>query len=635
MSILHIVFSVSVYTVACLGMGGIIMRVLSSRNDNISLLAGIASRFLLGQGLLANLWVFIALPGLFSPTLVWGIIGALFIVGVLLHYGVLTPTAEQALQIWREIKSEPWGWKLTILAAVIAWLSWVPFWFPLQTSGSRFYMALPKVISASEQLKVLPGYENVASLGLQGEMQFAALMTMGNPEATQTFTWLTLTAGCILLLAFGRKVGLRQRGQWLALAMIFTSSAVISLSGSGKTDIYSAAFAFATYYWAFKIEEGNKTQTSILTGLFGGLAVTAKISYAGSFLPSLAVLLLWKIFFQNKDQPLKSKILSFALIGLSAAFVAVQLPVKNQILFNNPLAPFGMEDIANQMWYGAETIRKIYTALPFSLIFGGFWGQGGNLSPLALMFLPLIFFLHKPRRLVESPLSIVSFAAVLGLAFWFMTHPTNFAPRYFLACLLILVLPVSKAAEAFSSVKKNTPWIQVSVILLVLYTSISYISYPFGNGGNLRQILSGEANCEIETMRCLIETNVNATLEPGTRIFTNTRHRYWLRPDLIQCEATTEEMETYLALETPELRWGYLVGRGFENIMIENRNTALPNMLRNDLNEIPDWLSVTYAGDNKQLFYLHLNPKNDARPILYDCSQLSPPAWSIAEISNP
>lgn len=638
MFILNILFVVSLYFVACLGMGGLLIYVFIGKKDNLipSAGIGIATRFLLGQGLLANLWVFLSLPGHFSPLLVKGIIAILFIIGVALNYKLLVNAGKQFIGILREVLNEPWGWKFLILATLVIWLIWLPFWYPYWSSGTRFYLALPKVIAASGQLKVLPGYEEVASLGLQGEMHFAALMTMESPESTQLFSWLTLTAGCILLLALGRFAGLNRHGQWLSLAMVFTSSVVNALSGSGKTDVYGAAFAFAAYYWAFNIEKEKRIPASILTGLFGGLAVVAKISYIGSFLPSLAVIMIWKIFFQPNENAFSSKFLPLILVGISAVIIAIQLPIKNQILFNNPLAPYGMADIFGQVWYGSETIRKIYLTLPLALTFGGYWAQIGNITPLVLMFLPLLFSLPKPRDALNDPLFVLSIAAFLGLTCWFISHPSNFAPRYFLACLLLLILPFAKAAAFFASQgSTNTRLIQTAAILIISYTCLGYTTYLYDFGSNFKTITSGKPNCKVEPISCGIINNINPVLEPGTRIFTNTRFRYWLRSDLIQCAATTIEIENYLDLTSSELRWRFIIGRGFQSVVLENREAPLPETIISDLQNIPDWLVVTIVENNKDLIYLRMSPQNDFQPSLYDCNQIKPPAWDVFEITSP
>ncbi|MFN8435391.1 MAG: hypothetical protein U0V18_15305 [Anaerolineales bacterium] len=638
MSIPYAFFITIVYAIACLGMGSIVFISIPTLSSKISAspLTVLATKFLLGQGILANAWVFTALAGFFSPFFVKSLVSILFLAGVWLNYKTLFPINNQLTEIWKEVKQETLSWKATIGATLLVCLIWLPFWFPLETSGSRYYMAIAKVISASEHLKLLPGYEEVASLGMQGEVQFAALMTLGSPESTQFFSWVTFVAGCVLLLALGRQVGLKRRGQWIVLAMVFTSSAVILLSGSGKTDLYGAAFAFAAYYWALRLDEENRTQASILIGLFSGMAVMAKLNYAVNFLPSLALVLIWKIFLQPGQKKPKEKLIPFLIMGMGGLFIAVQMPIKNQILFGDPLAAFHSEDISSQVWYGAETIRRVYTLLPLSLTFGAFWGQGGGVSPLILAFLPLLFFLPKQKNWLRNSLFVLSFTVIFGLACWFIFYPSNFALRYFMACVLLLTLPVAKITADFVSLgKSNERLIHLSITIYVVYTILGYISYPIETGTTFRQVATGEANCSNENIRCLITNQVNNELHLGERIFTYTRHRYWLRPDLIQCASTTEELNNFASINSSDLRWRYLIGRGFHIIFFENRNTTIPNIIRKDLKEIPSWLKIAMLQNDQNIFFIKLTPAEYASTHLFECKQTIPPSWDVFEISSP
>jgi len=620
-------------------MGGVVLRLLPTKSGDSGSSAGTrtATRFLLGQGLLANLWVILALMHVFSPLLVKGIIAGLLIVGVMSNYRLLVGTAKQLWGIGQEWLREKEDVKLFILAGLFIWLAWLAsIGRPSTFDGTRFYLALPKVISTSEQLKPLPGFEDATSFGLQGEMHFAALMTMGSPESIQVFSWLTLTAGIICLLALGRRAGLHRRGQWLALAMILTSSAIIELSGSGKTDMYGAAFAFAAYYWAFRIEGKDRMRASILTGLFGGLAIVAKISYAASFLPSLAVILVWRIFTQDAEKTLPTRILTFVLIGISAILVVAPQPIKNQILFGNPLAPIGMNDVFEQNWYGPDTIQRIRLSLPFALTFGDYWAQIGGITPLVLMFVPLLFFLPKPRHLLKNPLVTLSIASLAGLTCWFIFRPATFAPRYFLGCLLLLILPTSKAAEYFSSQgNTNRRLISTAALLTILAMGLFYSTNVFLPKQTFELLVKQELDCELNPIQCEISNHINKRLKPGERIFTHDAYRYWLRTDLIQCALTTSEMNNYLAIESPKLRWSFIIGRGFRSALLYYNYGLFSKTIQNDLKEIPDWLDVTIVKTHERLIFLQFTPKDDSHPGLYGCGQLSPPAWDVFEITNP
>lgn len=627
MIILSIFTSLTFYISACLGTGIIFLRIIKIKSSDFetSPATEVATYFLLGQGLLANVWVFLSLSGLFSKIVVQSVVGIFFIVCVLLGHRTIISLAKQMLVVVNEFKHTNWQWKLLLVTTIVMWLSWITsIGRPPTADATRFYLALPKVVSASQHLKVLPGYEEVASLGLQGEMHFAAFMTLKSPITIQLFSWLTLTAGCLLLLALGRNIGLDRHAQLLVFCIVFTSSAVIELSGSGKTDLFALAFSFAAYYWIFKINK-KWILTSLLTGLFSGLAIVAKISYIANFLPSLIFILIWKFFIDLKNK--NHQFLPFMVIGLSAVFIAIQMPIKNQILFSNPLAPYGMADLVDQVWYGPDTVNRIRLTLPFAIVFGDYWAQVGGISPLLLMFAPLLITLRKPRYIIESPTAVLSIAALFGLLFWIFYRPAAFAPRYFLGCALIISIPISKAAREFSH-NNNKMIIATSMITIISVYTFYYgrIFVPL----RTIEFINNPENCFSKT-HCELISTINNNLDIGERIFMNDSFRYWLRPDTIQCALSTQETQTYLSLETSEQRWKYVVGRGFHSILVTDFDRPLSDTIKADLLDIPDWLEVTII-ENNYLLFLKLKPQHEIQETLFSCREITPNNWGVTEI---
>ena len=72
--------------------------------------------------------------------------------------------------------------------------------------AAAFYMILPKIMANSHELIPVPGYESFMSVGLQGEMHYAALMVLGSADAAQLFEWPTILAGAVIFLAIGSKL---------------------------------------------------------------------------------------------------------------------------------------------------------------------------------------------------------------------------------------------------------------------------------------------------------------------------------------------------------------------------------------------------------------------------------------------
>ncbi len=631
------------YSLACLCVGALLFQVIFGKSDQdlaISAATELATCYLLGQGILANTWLLIALRGWFSPIIVGTLVFLLAICGIALTYKSIFEFIQQLIGIYNESKKEPRGWKLIIILTVLICAAWSTSLGRAPIGdGSAFYLPIAKVTADTQQLAPLPGFEELTSIGLQGEMHFAALMSLGSPGAAQLFPWPTILAGAVLLLGLAKNVGLKRHGKWLALVMLFTSSAVIESSGSGKTDLFATALGFAAYYWGIRIRETEGSSMFWLVGLFSGLAVIAKISYVVTFLPSIGIIIIWSYYSRSRQAGPQifdlKKLFPCILIGMAGLLIAV-IPhlVKNYALFENLLAPFGTgtSGLLDQTWYGPETTRRILYTIPFALTFGDYWAQLGDLSPLVLAFSPLVLILPKPRRLMDNPLFIVTISAIIGIAIWFALRPSVLAPRYFMACLLLLILPTARAAEFVTSNKAVSKILHSTVITITSLTIITSGWYYLDRAFFPRQTysyLSGQlSECEKELEYCGMLTIINNSMEPGERLFTKTYLRYWLRADLIQCVLTTDEMNAYKDLDTAEQRWSFIFGRGFQNIPILYFTDALANSVNEDLEHIPNWLKVTRIEDGKNVL-LKLRSIDPSHKPLVGCGQISPPAWEL------
>jgi hypothetical protein len=311
------------------------------------------------------------------------------------------------------------------------------------------------------------------------------------------------------------------------------------------------------------------------------------------------------------------------------------MPIKNQIIFQNPLAPYGMSDLFEQTWYGSETIRQIRFTLPLALIFGDYWAQIGGLSPLILMFAPLVLFLSKPPNLLKSPLVILSIAATFGLLCWLLYRPATFAPRYFLGCILLLTVPISKAVEIFTNEYHSANRFVLTIAFIsIVSTGLFYSVHVFLPKQTFDLLMYNQPDCAYDPVQCEISNHLNKIITPGERIFTNDFYRYWLRADLIQCALTSSEMENYFSLQTSEQRWRFIIGRGFQSILFYNRDIPISNKIKEDLLEIPTWLDIKHIKTIDDLNYLQLFPKEESSPILYECRQVFHPAWDVIELTT-
>ncbi len=636
------------YSAACFGVGTLFLKLFTAHADwmeQISAGTILATGFILGQGILASIWLLLALGGWFSIRFV-GVLCFIFAVGGLyIGRSLFSALKKQIISIWHELRADTWGWQLIAGLTITLCLLWVTsLGRPLGGDGLAFYFALGKFVAASHRLVPLPGYEVFTNVGLQGEMHFAALMALHSPEAAKLFSWPTITAAGIMLAALGRVAGMGRRGQWLTLSILFSSSAVIWLSGDGKVDLFATSLGLAAYYWAVQIRFVHTKMVLLLTGLFSGFSIIAKLSYAPVMVPTIALLILWgyESEFRNKDQwraVLKPFISGCMLIlaGLILAFIPHF--VKNGLLYHNPISPIGSHAIGwlNQTWFGPDVTRRILLTYPLALTYGSYWSQYGNLSPLILAFLPLIFYLPRPRPFFSSPLVVITLIALAGVLSWIIYNPSVFSPRYILAVLLLLILLPARAAEYVSYYDQKPRWLLFSIMsatyVVILVTGLYFITEAFFPERTYIYLTGNMSECERDASDyCEGMLVINKVAGKGDRVFLADYYRYWLRPDLIQCLSSTREMQKFDDLTISDEKWRFLYEHGFTYLFVDK--TTYGSVIDSlTLENPPKWVNakLLYSNHNELILAYKLKYTNPPNLQKYSCRQLNAPAWDVVK----
>jgi hypothetical protein len=633
------------YSAACLGSGLLVWSTLlrfSHRLDGISPGTILATAFILGEGVLAGLWLLLALGSLFSISIVAPLSFIFAAGGLYIGRGILLNFKQQVISIWGELRSDSWGWQFIAGLTVLLCLMWyTSLGRPLEGDGSAFYFAFAKLIAYSHHLIPLPGYEGFTNVGLLGELHFAALILLRSRNAALLFSWPTIIAAGVMLASLGRVAGMGRRGQWLTLSILFSSSAVVWLSGDGKVDLFGVALGLAAYYWAVQIRFNRTKLTLFLTGLFSGFAFVAKLSYIPAMVPGIALLALWGYGEEFKDKSnWRSFLKSFmggSLIILAGLIVALAPHlIKNSLLFHNPFSPFGSGGMSwlDQKWFGEEVTRRILFTYPFALTYGEYWAQYGNLSPLILAFLPLAFFLPRPRSWLSSPLVVITLVALVGLATWVVYKPSVFAPRYILATLLLLALSPARAAEHISLADFRP---RVLAFGVNVFTSITLIAFGlyflniiFFPGAIIPSLMGTIDECDRDGISCSAMDKINKLAQPGERVFLASYQSYWFRGDLLQCLPSTYEKE-YFKNATGDDLWLDLYKKGFSYLFID-KTTHAAFLEKLDIQHRPSWVKLTTVFDQPIALIYHMNftdPPTDVSPIKCE-RRPSSTIWEVA-----
>jgi hypothetical protein len=636
--LISVVLPLLFYSLSCLGAGILTMRVFVRRPKE-SLVVEMLLAFLLGQGILGSLFIFPALAGMFSVSVLLSVTIPLACWGIW-HLFKTSGTARPSIgRLYREFCSGPLTWRITIAFLAFLLLAGGCSVATEVTDDARaFYMVLPKVIAASHRLVPLPLYEDFSLVGLTAEMQLAALFLLGMPGGSaRLFCWLTALAGAVILLAICKRVGLGRRGQIIALSTLVTSTAVTWLWGTGKTDFFAAAFGLCAYYYALRSWDADSRKHAVLlAGLFTGFAIVAKLSYLVPFLPGVLILLYWQEM-QNLTSTWRSREqrLIFLrrcttvamLFGAVAAMAFVPQLTKNLTLYGDALKTLG----GDFQWFSPETTRRIVLSYPLVLTYGNYWGQMGNMSPLLLAFLPLALLAPYPKTLGNAPVAALITAALAGLVLWVVLFPAVPMHRYFLATLVLLIVPASWAAERFSklgSISGHIVWAGTFLILLLFYKVNSPFFFNWKDA--YRNLVAQQAEgipsgSEVDSYP--VYRMLNQIAEPGARVFTLTYFKFLLRADLIQCATRSSEIPSPLDAENPESFWRRMHSQGFTYLLAEDAYNivAVDRLIKSK----PAW--VTFETIVKQGTWgaYRITYQNAPEKVLLTTHEVAPGAWDV------
>ena len=642
----HILFNLAYcgfYVLASVNLGAILLGILKLKSvQGVSPVTLTATAFLLGQVGLVVIWTALGLLAVFSRIVIKNILVICFLGGLIFAWPFYRNTLAYFWAKFRIFIREPLIWMIIALLIflLIGMDGIAAFIFPPHGDAEAFYLPFAKVMTASERLLILPGFEAFSQVGLFGELHFAALISLGSLEAAKLFVWFTALAAAVMLLGIGSKIGLKHHGQLLALAMLFTSSTFFYYISDGKVDLFAAALGLAAYYWVFQFGNVGVESRSVaaLIGLFTGMSVVAKISYLLVVLPAVFLLIVWRYFVTSNDAiSFRAKLPAIFKLGLHLTFwvMLALIPnvIKNTVLFGQPLAPFlvsaGSLNWLDQTWFAPEVTRRILLTYPFSLVFGQYPLQGGGLSVLLLVLAPFILFLPKSKALFISKSFQLTVAAIGGIVLWNVFRASVFAPRYLLATLLLFIPLVAYAVEAFMQAGVKSRWLsQIALFCVVATLYVSYLERAdYVATAKAAFALKGEISCI--NPRCGVWRSVNTKAAPGDRIFMANYYRFWLRPDLLQCVSNTGEGEKFSLLNSPEDRWEFLFENGFRFVILDEE-THLKTIEALDLTRVPDWINVNLIIQEGNNTLLSLESRDPSRQSMYSCQQKDYPAWEVS-----
>ncbi len=646
------IFVCAIYTLACFAVGSSALRLLI-RERTLSGAAAGASAFLLGQGLIASILMLAATFGSFSQPLVVGVVIVSLSLGLYRQHAlrIAASTATALPLAVRRFWRLPVGYKAIVVLTVFMIVRAVALAFiPPEPFGDAiaYYLVLAKAIADTGHIQIIPQHEPFAAFGMHVEMHYAALLSLANYPAAKLFAVPAALAASVLLVGTAHRLHIGWRGQIVALAILWTSTAFNRYVGDGKTDAYAIALGMAALYWALHIDEQPISRSAaLLTGAFAAMAVIAKFAYLLVLPPFLllitAVPYLVRVQRTALTRSLRPLLIPLAHIVIAGVVILLPHLIKNAVVIGEPFAPFtNLDDNARRVVAqdadDEDTIRRVFLGYPFYLTYA-YAGNVDHVSVLVLAFTPLALMIPKARWRRVPLLSLSILAAITAMTCWLAFQPVVFLPRYFLIALVPFMLAAAWTADYWLRRHGSTAVPSYLIIPAAIITmSISHTDPLLRTTQQVvdlgwRHAVGELSDCDFEQGAgegaCDIAPSFNALAGAGERAWVISYSRFWLRSDLVICAARNVETRTMLRLHEMNDRWTYLYQRGIRYILYQP--SVMPNLFEVHLPLVfkPDWLRLELIAENGETRLYSLDADDPPVEREVACRASRPGYWEL------
>ena len=641
MTLLYSICMVIIYSLTCLGIGQLAMSVIRAGVYRETVLESTfdVATFILGQAVIAVIWISIGLVGQLNIIVVTTVI-SIGIIPILVGY-------KKHIQFTTSALISGWQWLLQtdivfrIICFGIIGLLVLDFLSAALTGplgdAEAYYMVYSKIMAASGYISEMPGaYSAFSQIGMLGELHFAALMTLGVAESSKLFVWPVAVSAGLMLVSICKLVGIGKRGQWFAFIILFTSTGFSAQVWDGKVDVFPVALALAAIFWLLR-EEKVTTTSMRMMGLLSGFAMVAKFSYIPILIPSFFLLISWRLYVSlgetfNLREYILNLIRHSLTLGIWALLAWGPHLIKNWVLFNEPLAPFiGLSESGLSLpWFSPEGTAWILKTYPLALVFGRYPGQSGNLSFLWLAFLPMVFFLPWAKSFVRSSLVQVTVVGIVGVVIWMILRPSWMAPRYIFISLALLIPVVAWGVEQFYE-KEQSPYLLRSTILITILFAFLFSSYPHIKNKVVTKVwnLDAQGECALSGEYCPAFNKLNSIANPGARMYFSGYYGYWARPDILQCQLSNSEKTTLKRIKDVNEQWAYLLDRGVEYIVVDRESHA--KIIQEFGTTSPRWVSRELIVESKKLMIWKIQPNKPDYSAKAKCNVNNTDNWVVYE----
>ena len=604
LDILRSFTGMSIYAIACTSTGVLLMKNFKFQNGSrlptkLSKIAYLSTSFVLGSGLFSSIFILMGAISQLSSQ----VIGAIVFVGLLAGSRELTHLLLD-LRKDRDIPDDTAGKAILVLTLANLLLALALTSARISYDSTAIYFSDAKISALTHGIAFFTEDTFVASV-FHSAVHFTAILQLFGDQAARMFSWFNGLIIIGLSVSLAEELGLAKRTQLILLAMLVTSTAFLELFGDGKVDLISTAPAIAVIYWTARQARDSAPSRMffILIGILAGLAIILRPFNAFLVGVFLALHFLSQEFSRNGFHlaTLKNFIQSMLWIGAGVFTLGAFHLIVNWLLLGSPFAFLSSITNINPSsgpWdNNPSEIFALRILYPLVVTFRNTAQSLGNISPLALAFVPMLFLADIRKEFHVQPLlKSMCLAAGITILAWISLFFTVVEIRYVFFLWIILFLPIAETLAMATRLKygllKHASLFLVSAMLVFMNFRTIYIAVDTYSPVNQQ----GDPVCRDYPLCDYLQT-INLIAQPGERVLTLSAYRYYLRQDLFACSTSAQEYETLqkLSHQDPAAFWEEIYRQGYKYIAYEKEYTI--RHLRFGIIPSPEntplWLTIT------------------------------------------
>ncbi len=339
------VVGIGIYTLSCISLGSLSSRSfgINESTDESGLLERLAiggTYFLVGQGILAVVFLGLAVSGQLSPILVLIVLMLCLVAGLWkFRHAPIKQSVKKAWMsrpVFENIRDKIFFW----LALSIPIINLLHATARISYDASAIYFSYAKITALTHRVTYFADNTFVASV-FQTSIQYSAIIQLFGDQSARMFSWVCGVIAILFGLALGKKIGLSNHARLILMILMTTSTGFIDLMGDGKVDLTGTVVAIAAIYWMVIDEQSQHSSISrlLLIGFLIGVACVTRPFNA--FLLGVFTFLFYLHHIVKNGLKLGTInifVKTFFWIGLGCIGWGLYHLLVNYLIFGDPLA---------------------------------------------------------------------------------------------------------------------------------------------------------------------------------------------------------------------------------------------------------------------------------------------------------